>query len=283
MNEAHSRALLLATTRVMQQEYNLDIAVFDERFLQKTLDERLALTGIETASDYQVYLASHPGEADTLYRSLHIIYSSFFRNPNAFTVLEQIVLPEIVDRVARRGNKEIRIWSAGCAAGQEAWSVAIQLEEIAFAHNEQIPYRIFATDLSEADLAVARKGVFSSTAIQDMRWKYLAAYFIQQGESFTINTRIRKRVDFAVYDLLDGHTTRPPASIYGDFDLVLCNNVLLYYKPEAQRIILDRLWCGIAEGGYLMTGEAERWLVEHTMGFRTVAPYSSVFKATSRR
>jgi chemotaxis protein methyltransferase CheR len=260
----------------MRRMYGQDLVLYDESFLAKSLDKRLAATHTLTVTAYLDYLAENRAEPEELFRSLNITYSEFFRNPLAFALLETAILPKLVEEKSGRG--EIRIWSAGCAAGQEPYSVAILLDELAGARGKPIPFRIFATDHAESELAVARRGVYDYAAVQNVRLKHLRHYFAQHGETFTIAARLRDRMDFSSHDLLDGRNASPPASIYGDFDLVFCSNLLFYYRADIQQLILNQVCRALAPNGYLVTGEAERAIVEKTPGLRVVAPPAAVFQ-----
>lgn len=267
----------------LRLKHGLDASAFNASFLAKSLDKRRDVEPGESRADFIARLSEDSAEAEVFYRSLFVTYSKFFRNPLAFALLEQVILPRLVDEQARNRRGELRIWSAGCAAGQEAWSVAILLDELITAQNALLSYRIFATDVSEPDLAQARVGIYSADAVENVRSRHLREYFTRHGESFSIIPRIRKRVDFSLYDLLDNSTTSPPCSIYGGFDVVLCNNVLVYYRLDAQRIILDKLRSCLAPGGYLITGETERQIVEKAGGFRAVVPPITIFQSGARK
>ena len=262
----------------LRRTRGLDVSCYDASFLEKVIEQRRKAAAEETRSAYLERLAEDGAEAAAFSRSLRVTYSEFFRNPLALALLEQLILPGLAEQKDSSGRGEIRVWSAGCAAGQEAWSVAILLEELTTARDQPRAYRIFATDLSEPDLASARSGVYTAAAVGNVRLRHLDGCFSRQGESFAIVPRIRARVDFSLYDLLDASTACPPVSIYGDFDLVLCSNVLLYYSPETQRRILDKVQRSLAPGGYLVTGETERQIVERAGGFRAVAPPATVFR-----
>lgn len=152
------------------------------------------------------------------------------------------------------------------------------LDELLRKGHEPVPYRVFATDLSEPDLEKARAGVYSADELKNVRLRHLTDCFTRKGERWTLLPGIRERVQFSQYDLLDADTVCPPSSIYGGFDLVLCSNVLLYYNPEAQLRILDKLCAGMAGGGWLITGESERQIVERAGGFRNVFSSAPVFQ-----
>lgn len=272
---------LAEIARVMGQQYGKDISAYDPGFLEKSVERRLAATGLTTPAAYGDYLRGSAPEAETLFRSLNITHSEFFRNSLTFAVLERVVLPTLSLRADAAGRAELRIWSAACAAGQEAYSLAMMLHEHGAARGRALSFRIFATDRSEAELASARAGVYDDAAVQNVRLKHLRDYFTRGGESYRVVDALRDRVDFSRYDLLDDHSVCPAASIYGDFDLVFCGNLLFYYRPEIRRAILTKLYRTLSPNGYLVTGEAERDFVEDQEGYRAVAAPSSVFQKTN--
>ena len=267
---------------VMREAHGLDISRYGESFLVKSLERRRDLVACPAGAAYLDRLRDDRAEAVALYDSLRVGYSEFFRDPLAFALLERSILPALAERRAREGG-EIRVWTAGCAAGQEAWSVAILLDELSAAQTRPVPYRVFATDVCEPDLATARAWVYSAVAVGNVRLRHLRDGFTRQGEAYAIVSRIRERVDFSAYELLDESTTCPPASIYGDIDLVLCCNVMLYYRPETQRFILDKVRGSLAPGGYLITGETERQIVAGAAGLRALAPPAAVFRTPATR
>lgn len=267
---------------VLRRSHGIDVSVYEEAFLAKSFARFLAIAGFDAYENCLLRLSEDPEAAAAFVRSLRVTYSEFFRNPLAFALLEQLVLPSLLEAKEQDGRTEIRVWSAGCAAGQEAWSVAIMLDELLGPRDKTLSYRIFATDLSEPELAQARDGVYSAAALGNVSLRRLAGCFLRQDEFYAIAPRIRERVAFSPYDLVDECTTCPAASIYGEFDLVLCSNVLLYYRSQTQHFILDKLRRGLASGGYLMTGESERAIVEDAGGFHAVAPPATIFRMSAR-
>jgi chemotaxis protein methyltransferase CheR len=276
--EREAQAHLAEIIEVMGRAHGLKISCFDESFLTKSIEKRLEVTARKTNEDYLLCLSKEPAEAEEFFRSLLVTYSEFFRNPLIFALLEQLILPGLIEAMGKSGRTELRIWSAGCAGGQEAYSVAILLDELIKAQRYSIPFRIFASDLSEADLVLARRGVFNTAALGNVRLRHLASYFSRQGESYTLAGRLRNRVDFLLYDLLDSETSCPPDCIYGDFDLIFCSNVLIYYRPETQRFILSKMQRCLAPGGYFITGDAEKQIVTQAGGFEAVVTSGQVFR-----
>lgn len=256
----------------------LDLSAYDAGFLRNALDKGMLASGLTTVAAYGGYLLAHRLEAEAFCRSLCIDHSEFFRNPLTFALLEGRILPALLAAKMQSGRSEIRIWSAACAAGQEAWSVAMLMDALTRDGSPPQAYRIFASDLSEPGLVRARAGVFSAEALGNVRMRHLRECFIRHGESFEIAPRLRTRVDFSAYDLLDAESSSPAASIYGDFDLILCCNLLFYYRPAMQQRILDKLCRALAPGGYLVTGEAERDRVARQPGLSAVHAHTAVFQ-----
>lgn len=269
---------LAEIVRTMQQVYSLDISGYEESFLAKTTKNRLTATSLKNISEYRGYLSKHPKEAHLLSRSLNINYSKFFRNTLSFALLEHLILPRILERKRNPGSPEIRVWSAGCASGEEAYSIAILLNEINISHQLDIPFHICATDISDSELAAAQKGAYHYEAVKNVELQHIRQYFTVKGDIYMVAPPLPSQVIFSHYDLLDKHTICPPESIYGNFDLILCNNLLFYYQPEIQRFILNKLHQCLADGGYLMTGEAENTIVEKFQGFRVVNPSTAIYQ-----
>jgi chemotaxis protein methyltransferase CheR len=264
----------------MREAHGVDISIYDASFLAKTVAQRMRVVGVDTIAAYGRILEE--SEADALAGALTITYSEFFRNPLAFALLESVVLPGMVHECARTHRSEIRVWSAGCAAGQEAYSVAILLDELLASQGDTLAVRIFATDRSFDEVASARRGVYDEAALGNTRLKHVRAHFAQQGNVYEVIPRLRDRIDFSVYDLLDGRGTCPPASIYGGFDLVFCSNLLFYYTPEVRESILGQVRGCLSDRGYLVTGEAEKGIVEQAGGLRAVAPPAAVYQRADR-
>jgi chemotaxis protein methyltransferase CheR len=271
-------AELDAIVRVMRDSHGIDISMYDSSFLANSVEKRVSAASAKTAAAYAEALPGDDAEAEAFADSLNITYSEFFRNSLTFALLEQLILPSLIEHGQKTGRAEIRVWSAGCAAGQEPYSVAMLLDELLSARGDAVGFRFFATDRSDAELASARKGAYDRAAVGNVRLRHIRHYFTRKGETYQVIPRLRERIAFSVYDLLDGHGVCPPVSIYGDFDLVICSNLLFYYRPGVRQLVLDNISSCLAPHGYLMTGEAERAIVQAAGGFRALAPPAALFR-----
>jgi len=227
--------------------------------------------------DYCRILDRDPVEASIFNDSLSNFYSEFFRNHLTFSILEQIVLPMIINEKGNKHNNEVRIWSAGCAAGQEPYSIAILADYLKNSHSPAVSTFIFGTDCSLNQLELAKKGTYDFKTVRNTRLNLAYSYFSIQGNSYTVKDSLRKQVDFSFYDLLDMESTAPASSIYGDFDLIMCSNLLFYYKPEIQKKILAKFTRSLRPGGFFITGEAEKSIIEAFTPFRQFTQIAPVF------
>ena len=260
---------------IFMERHGIDISMFDESFVYKTILQRIGFTGCSDITAYSHFVAENVEEAVLFSGLLQVNYSEFFRNPLTFSVLESILLPEIIFRKKNTKSREIRIWSAACAGGHEPYSLAMILENL-IGQNDYIRYRIFGTDLDETQISKALLGEYNKESVGNIRQKELEQWFVQSGNLFSIIPELKKHIKFSVFDLLSKHSS-PSESIYGDFDLVVCSNILFYYKPAYQKIIIDKICDSLAEDGLLVTGEAEREILKSGK-FREVYPQSSIFK-----
>lgn len=230
-----------------------------------------------TDREYLNALESSVEEATVFRRKLTNSYSEFFRNPITFAYLEQVVLPQLVEKKRIRKENEIRIWSAACASGQEAYSMAILCDELIETKKSDFNYLIFATDVDPDELLNAQKGVYNPATLGKVTLKRVQMYFSPDGDAYSIVPRLRNRIYFSAFDLLSDLGSCPPASIYGNFDLVFCSNLLFYYKPEFRIRILEKIGNSLSRGGYLITGETEREIIKGN-NYREVFANSAIFQ-----
>jgi len=263
--------------QLIQERYALDVSMYDRSFLEKSIQSRISSTMCGNFDAYLDYMSRVPDESMQLVNQLKNSYSEFFRNPLTFSILEQVVLPKFFNEKIKNNAHEIRIWSAGCASGQEAYSLAMLLDGMKNTHYTKTSFRIFATDNSFKELDLARKAVFDFKSIKNIRLEMVEKYFERREETFQLNANLREQVDFSVYDLLDKDSGSPPASIYGDFDLIMCSNVLFYYQPEYQQFILKKIYRSLKPGGFFVTSEAEKQIVNSFIGFSPFLVPAAIF------
>jgi len=152
------------------------------------------------------------------------------------------------------------------------------IEKIHRKKTKQLRYRIIATDISQSALLRAKKGEFSEHDIQNIRVKDLKEFFVKTGETYIMCDRLKKHVSFSSYDLLDPLSSYPQESIFGNFDIVVCSNILFYYKPVYQHGIVKKMIYSMDKNGYLITGEAEKHTVERYSELIQVTSLAPIYK-----
>src|SRR5947209_15226706 len=217
--------------------------------IQRRLQRRMAATGMRRLADYVQYLQDHPEEHERLVSTFLIKVTEFFRDPELFAYLRDQVLPEIV-AAARGRDREIRLWSAGCATGEEAYSLAILVAETLGSELERFTVRLFATDLDAAAVAYARRGVYAGNALAAMPHDLVERYFLPRNGGYEVSKRVRGLVVFGEHDL----GQRAP---FPHIDLCLCRNVLIYFTPQLQQRALQLFTFSLRDGGYLVLGKSE--------------------------
>ena len=246
------------------RERGFDFREYKESTLTRRLARRLHARGAETYADYAGILDQDPTEYDRLFNDLTINVTSFFRDDVAFNALEEVVLPALIGRQTgepRGGGAPaplhlrtpaplLRIWSAGCATGEEPYSIAMLLLERLGQDIGCWDVSILATDVDAKALGRAHEEVFGPRDVEGIRPAWLERYFVAEGEAFRVRPALRQLVTFEVHNLVSD----PP---YRDLDLVVCRNVLIYFAPPLQTRVLKGFHEGLREGGFLLLGKAE--------------------------
>jgi chemotaxis protein methyltransferase CheR len=261
----------------LEETRNLDFSGNRDSMLERRITTRLFPTASKSFSDYHTYIKAHPEELDNLIQVLTINVSWFFREPLTFEVLSQI-LKEMILKKIESGDRWMRIWSAGCATGEEPYSVAMIIKDIMLREEEDFRFNIFASDIDEDALGIAKKGVYSGEAVKNVKQGQIASYFLPLGNEFIIDSSIRKMVNFSFHDLLDKKSVSPPDSVFGNFDLILCRNVLIYFYPGYQTKIFKKLHNSLNQDGYLVLGESEVPTGEYQADFVRENPCCKIFR-----
>ncbi|HET7733827.1 MAG TPA: protein-glutamate O-methyltransferase CheR [Paludibacter sp.] len=269
-------------SEMLLQKHGIDVLKYENAFLEKNIEKRISETQCDNKDTYCLLLKNNLAESEKLIECFTVSYSEFFRNSLTFSVLEKIILPSLVMNKRVLKSKEIRIWSSACAAGQETYSVAMLLHESLSNANEPINYRVFATDFSPEQIQLAQSGEYPETALSNINLFRLNQWFTKQGNLYTINEVLKQNIDFSVFDLFNTNFSCPPASIFGNFDIVFCANLLFYYSPEFRAGIIEKVNNSLADNGLLITSETEREMLIQA-GFKEVYPQSAIFRKNHQR
>jgi PAS domain S-box-containing protein len=240
---------LAALLEELREQSGIDFGSYKTPTIMRRLQRRLVATGAENLPAYIRFLQIHPEEYQRLISSFLIKVTGFFRDPELFVYLREHVLPQLVADSRRRGN-ELRLWSAGCATGEEAYSLAIALAEVLGDDLERFGVRLFATDLDGEAVAFARRGIYPASALANLPADLVARYFAALDGEYEIKKRVRSLTVFGQHDL----GRRAP---FPRIDLVLCRNVLIYFTTELQKRALQLFAFSLRDGGYLILGKSE--------------------------
>lgn len=233
----------------VRQQRGVDFSDYRPATIGRRLRRRMAATRMATPRDYRAYLEAHPEEEAAFIDAMLIKVTEFFREAALFDQLRQVILPELLARAADAGA-ELRVWSAGCATGEEAYSLAMLLRDLQRDAAHPVPVRIFATDLDDRAITFARRGIYPAASLAALPPESIARHFVPVDNGFEIAKEARALVVFGQHDLVQ----RPP---FPNIDLLLCRNVLIYFSPELQERVLQALAYSLNEGGYLVLGRTE--------------------------
>ena len=261
--------------------HGVDFSGYCPSMIERRMQNRLGVTESADFQEYLDYVETHPEESGRLLNALTINVSRFFRDPLVFEVIAAIILPVIVANKKTRNDHSLSIWSAGCALGEEPYSIAILVHELMRKEDIRLNAGIFASDIDGNALAKAQQGTYTHGSINNVKHHVLERYFTVDGESYTLHPDVQALVSFSYYDLLDKKTYIPPESVFGNFDMALCRNVLIYFQPAYQDIIIGKLHRSLAPNGYLVLGEAEIPTMKYQRHFTRVNECCNIYQKVS--
>ncbi|MCF7922866.1 MAG: protein-glutamate O-methyltransferase CheR [Candidatus Marinimicrobia bacterium] len=262
----------------LQEQTGLNFSANHSSMIIRRLQGRLTKTSQASYPEYLAYLKQHNTELTELQDALTINVTRFFRDSFTFEYFNHQLLPEIFVEKKKSRYASLRIWSAGCASGEEAYSMAILIKEYLEKENQQISTSIFATDIDKKALEAARAGVYSTKSVLDVKYQYLQKYFIASDRGLELKAEIKNMVDFSFFDMLGHKPQTPSESIYGGFDVVLCRNLLIYFQADFQEIIIDKLYQSLNKNGFLILGESERILGKLRDKFHEVSNLCRIYR-----
>jgi two-component system, chemotaxis family, CheB/CheR fusion protein len=234
--------------QLLHDRYGIDFSHYKPSTVTRRIDRRLQLGGIEKLEDYTVDLHTNRMELEALYHDLLIGVTSFFRDPEAFRYLAEHALSDLI-KAANDGG-DFRVWVAGCATGEEAYSIAILVHEQMIKHGKSLNIKVFATDVHARSLEIAAAGQYSDDALANITPERLKQYFIQNDGGYRITNELRNLVVFAQHNIIkDAPFTR--------LDFISCRNLLIYLLPHAQKKALSLFHFGLKTGGILFLGPSE--------------------------
>ena len=231
-----------------------DFTAYKRTTLSRRIDKRMSTVGVDSDSygAYLDYLQVHQDEFTQLFNAILINVTSFFRDEETFDFLRKEVIPKVIT-ASEASAGQIRVWSAGCASGEECYSVAILFVEALGAEQFRERVKIYATDVDEEELGMARQASYTDRQMEGLPADYREKYFDRVNQRWIFKKDLRRSIIFGRHDVLDD---APISRV----DLLLCRNTLMYFNHEAQAKIVHRFHFALREGGILVLGKAEMLL-----------------------
>ena len=262
--EAKTEGMLQTILELVSRQASIDFRPYKTSTILRRIGRRMAITQNRSMTEYTEYLKAHPEEIGDLVKSFLINVTQFFRDAEAFAYLKTDVLPRLIAQ-ARERDRVLRLWAAGCASGEEPYSLAMLLTDMLGGELPEWSVKIFATDLDEAAINFARRGLYSENLLKGVPTEYRDRFFERADHGYHIAKTLRQMVIFGQQDL-------SRSAPFPRIDLVLCRNVLIYFTPELQDYVLNQFAFSLSPGGYLFLGKAE-----------TVRPTQSFYELVTKR
>jgi len=272
---SENQAFSLLKRRILL-ERGFDCEQYKENYLKRRIGIRVRATGASDYQDYLRILRYNPEEYAELLNELTINVTQFFRDADVYMKLQKSVLPDLVKDKLKMGSHTVRVWSAGCASGEEPYSMAMLMEKVLGADAKRWNVRVLGSDFDDGSLAIAREGVYRDI---EMPQGIDAAQFFEitrdpDGVEFRLKEDIKRKVKFEKADLLGESKARR-------FDMILCRNLLIYFDRKVQTQIIETLSRSMLREGYLVLGKSETLGLEVAHKFEAVFPRERIYKMTA--
>jgi chemotaxis protein methyltransferase CheR len=206
---------------------------------------------VDSFVEYLDFLVKNPDGYDNLLDRITINVSEFFRNPETFIAVRRNVIPAIIQTKKEIGAASIRVWSSGCATGEEPYSLAILFSEVLEELKEKIKIRIYATDIDKAALNQAQAGIYKEKALKELKNYQISSYFQKNEQGlYAINSKFKEMIKFSYHNMISDEPLQR-------MDLIFCRNVIIYFNKELQKLVYDNFYKALVPRGYLVAGKTE--------------------------
>lgn len=240
--------LLLNILELLYKTTGHDFSNYKRPTINRRLAKRMSEKGIRSIADYYNHLNNHPEEVKNLCKEFLLHVTRFFRDEEAFDLLKDKVIEVILSK--KEKNETVKIWSVACSTGEEAYSLAILVDECAASIGKPLEIKIFATDISQDVIETASRGLYSEESLKSVSAERLSKYFVREGIGYRVTADLRKMIVFARHDI-----AKDPA--FGKIDLLACRNMLIYVNVILQKTILQKFHFALNEDSYLFLGPSE--------------------------
>lgn len=274
--EAVHRGNLSRLLEKVYAERGLDLKQYRTRYLERRVAVRLNAVGVRSYQQYAAFLDKNPGEYACLLDTLTINVTQFFRDPSVFEAFRRDIVPALLEAKAARKQRLVRVWSAGCATGEEPYSLAMSmLDGIRRTKSNSALLTVIGTDIDRKALAVAKRAEYPVRELQHIPKHDRQLYVEPAGEVFRIKPEVTRVCRFQYLNLFEDEP------IHG-IDVVFCRNVFIYFNRADQERMIDAFWSALTRGGYLVLGRSERMAPALAKRFETVNSRERVFRKPSK-
>ena len=234
---------------LLKEESEVDFTMYKSSTIIRRIERRISLAKTQNLEDYYENLRTNFGELQKLYSDLLIGVTQFFRDTEAWDIVKNKVVPEIIDK--KKDGDSLRVWSAGCSTGEEAYSLAMLIYDYCDKKNKHLNIKIFATDLDKDALERAGLGIYPESIVADVKPELLRKHFRHKNNgNYQVSEKIRRMVIFATHNIL----TDPP---FSKVDFITCRNMLIYLQAEHQKKILNMFYYSTLPKGFIFLGSSE--------------------------
>lgn len=260
----------------LQTKFGKDFSNYRLSCIQRRVALRMSTLKIATLEDYMTYLSGNPKEIEQLLDTVTIHVTEFFRDAEVFDAVAKNILPAIVSRKLHSPSRTIRVWSAGCSTGEEAYSLAILVMRHLRSNGIDLALEVYGTDVSKEAYAAAREGVYAARKIESVPADVRRKYFEAKGPEYRVVSDVQRRVKFSVHDLF----SPPPFSL---LDIVVCRNVLIHFDHAVRNDVLGRFHAALGDNGILILGKSEAVMGSALAWYELVDPRNKVYRKIALR
>ena len=291
LNEDKTQTFKSLLNQILESR-GLDFRQYHQGVIKRKLASRMRANGVESYVDYSRLLIKKPEEYEKLLEDLCINVSEFFRDPPVWVTVK-CLLENIINQKKLKGDqpegraclpdrqglapnsqshKSLKVWSAGCASGEEPYSIAILLKELTKTSRQDFSLKIYATDIDKKCLLAARNGAYLKENFKNLEDKYLKSYFIAAGDGhYQLKDEIRSLVEFQYLDLIR-------EDFIQETDAIFCRNVFIYFNRSLQEHLLMKFYKSLKAGGYLIMGKVEMLVLEAKAIFQEIDANARIYQ-----